>query len=381
MTDSSRIDVAVVGCGQIADAHLQEIKKLRLARPVAVCDRHRDLARQAAERFGVSRIYDDVGRMLAEVRPDVVHITTPPQTHASLARQVLEAGAHVYVEKPFAVNSVEAEEVFEAARISGKKVCVGHDHLFDPCWLECRRRFESGELGQIVHIDSVMGYDLSGPFGRVMFNEPGHWIHQLPGGLFQNNISHALYKVTDLIPDFRPQVWATWFGQQDRVGPPTELRVFLRSDQATSSILFTSAARPVQRPVRIYGTRRYLEVDFDGRVVRVRNPVGAPGPFAKLAIPWNDVKSSSKSLVRNVWRFLRSDLQYFAGMNKLFELFYLAILRQTEAPIPVHEIRRVTQIMDDIFDACRNTRVDQEKLNPASLSSVSHSLVDREQIQ
>jgi predicted dehydrogenase len=351
---SSQLRVAIVGCGQIADAHLQEIAKVPSARVVAVCDRLPDLARQAAERFSIPEMFDDLGRMLDKVRPDVVHITTPPHTHASLARQALEANAHVYVEKPFTVDTAEAESVFEVARAKTRLVCVGHDHLFDPCWVELQRRRAAGELGKVVHIDTVLGYDVSGPFGRVMFNDPAHWVHRLPGGLFHNNLSHALYKITDLLPDDRPAVWSAWFGNTGRTGAPTELRIVLRGREVTGSILFTSAARPVQRITRVYGSREFLEVDFDGRLLRRRTSIGAPGPFAKIAVPLSDLGQAARSLVRNLWRFVRSDLHYFAGMNRLFRLFYQAILTGGAPPIAEEEIRRVTAIMDDVFAAARS---------------------------
>ena len=79
--------VAIVGCGQIADAHVQEVGKTPSARVAVVCDQVPELARQLAERFGVPEVYDDVGRMLEAARPDVVHITTPPHTHGPLAER------------------------------------------------------------------------------------------------------------------------------------------------------------------------------------------------------------------------------------------------------------------------------------------------------
>src|SRR6516162_4438416 len=101
---AGRLRVALVGCGQIADAHLGEIRKLPVAEVVAVCDRERDLASQAAARFQVAKVFDNLDEMLASTRPDVVHITTPPHTHKPVAIQVLRAGAHAYVEKPFAID-------------------------------------------------------------------------------------------------------------------------------------------------------------------------------------------------------------------------------------------------------------------------------------
>ena len=114
MSPPPTLAVAVVGCGQIADAHLSTIRNIPGTRVVAVCDHYPDLARQAAERFRVPGVYSDFERMLERARPDVVHITTPPHTHAFLTCQALAVGAHVYVEKPFTIDAAEADRVFRA---------------------------------------------------------------------------------------------------------------------------------------------------------------------------------------------------------------------------------------------------------------------------
>src|SRR5687768_5188861 len=185
-TKPERLKIAVVGCGQIADAHLQEIAKVDGADAVAVCDREPDLAYQAAARWNIPNQYQDVERMLDELRPDVVHITTLPQSHAPLDTICLEHGAHVYVEKPFAIDATETRDVLELATVLNKVVCVGHDHLFDPAWLEALKRIRIGEIGTPAHIDSQQGYDPGGPFGRLIQTDPHHWIHRLPGGIFHN---------------------------------------------------------------------------------------------------------------------------------------------------------------------------------------------------
>jgi predicted dehydrogenase len=348
----SKVRVALVGCGQIADAHLQEIRRIPLAEPVAVCDRVADLARQASARFGVPGVYSDLGRMLDEARPDVLHITTPPQTHRPIALQALTSGAHLYVEKPFTLDVAEADEVLDAARAAGRLVCVGHDQLFDPVWLECRRRVDAGEFGAIVHVDSVQGYDLSGPFGRVFMSEPDHWTRRLPGGLFQNVMSHAMYRITEFLTDERPKVWATWFGDRDG-GPPTELRVLLQGAEVSATLMFSSKTRPVQRLVRLHGTRQGLEVDLDGRVLRRQRALAMPGAFAKVEAPLRHLGEAFRSSAGNFGQFLRSELHYFAGMRTLFESLYQAILNESDSPIPPGEIRRVTALMDTIFAECR----------------------------
>ncbi|MBL8848860.1 MAG: Gfo/Idh/MocA family oxidoreductase [Planctomycetaceae bacterium] len=339
--------IALIGCGQIADAHLQEIAKLRCARAVAVCDLHRDLAYQAGARFGIEAIYNDHRRMLQEVRPDIVHVTTPAHTHHRLAVELLQHGCHTYVEKPLALNAGEVGEIIAAANASGRMVCVGHDQLFDPAWLECRHRIDSGEIGAVRHVESVLGYPLSGQFGALASSDPGHWVRRLPGGLFHNTISHPLYRITELLPDAEPQIDARWFARNN-ADFPSDLRVELQGGAVTGSLLFDTAIEP-QRITRVYGTQGCLTVDLDAQTVERRRAPKLPGAFGRLETPWRNWRQSARCLRRNVGRFLRSDLHYFAGMRGLIEAFCNAIQAGGPPPIAYTEMRRVTHLMDRIF--------------------------------
>lgn len=348
-----RLRVALVGCGQIADAHLGEIRRLPQAELVAVCDAHRDLALQAGARFEVPHIFDDLDQLLMVAKPDVVHVTTPPHTHKSLAVRILEAGVHVYLEKPFAVDLAEAQEIIAVAESSGRLVCAGHDQLFDPAWQECRDRYQSGELGRIVHVESILGYDLSGPYGRLVTSDPNHWGHRLPGGLFHNTISHALYKITDFLTDEHPRMYADWFSGAASIDLPTELRVMLCGEETTATLVSSSMSRPVQRVTRVYGTQQTVEVDLDSRLVRRYFAPKLRGPFVKIELPYRQMREAKRHVRRALGRFWRGELSYFSGMGNLFGHFYHSILENAKLPISYREVCRVTGIMDSIFSACR----------------------------
>lgn len=107
------LKVAIVGCGQIADGHVSEIQKLGDAAVLAVCDSEPLMAEQLAVRYGVPRWFSDYAAMLEEVRPDVVHICTPPASHLALTRAAVDAGCHVYVEKPLALDYQESVALVE----------------------------------------------------------------------------------------------------------------------------------------------------------------------------------------------------------------------------------------------------------------------------
>ncbi len=346
----TRLRMALIGCGQIADAHLQEAAKVPSVEVVSVCDMHLDLAKQAAARFRIPGIYDNLDRMLAEVQPDVVHITTPAHTHGPLTLKALAAGCHVYVEKPFTLDAFEAEAVIAAAEAADRKLCVGHDQLFDPTWLECRSRIKSGQIGTVRHIESTLGYPISGQFGAVVAGDPRHWVRKLPGGLFQNTISHPLYRILDLLPDSHPRVEARW--DRTKYDFPTELWVQLRGAEVTGSLTFTSTVY-AQRMTRVYGDRGMLEVDFDAQTIRRHAAPKLPGAFGKLEMPFRQWREGARNLRRNLWRFLKSEIHYFSGMRKLMEEFYRSIQSNGAMPITHAEMLRVTRIMDEIFADCR----------------------------
>jgi len=118
--DLSRpLRVAIVGCGKIADQHVLAIERVPDCRIVALCDQELLMAKQLGERFGVVACFSDLPEMLRAATPDVVHITTPPQSHFSLATKCLESGSHVYLEKPFTVTADEAEALMQKGSATG----------------------------------------------------------------------------------------------------------------------------------------------------------------------------------------------------------------------------------------------------------------------
>src|SRR6185436_17396158 len=109
------LKVAIVGCGKIADSHASQIGRIRGTELVAACDREELMAKQLYERFPIKAYFNNLSAMLEQAKPDVVHISTPPQTHFAIAKQCLDSGCHVYVEKPFTVYTDEAETLIALA--------------------------------------------------------------------------------------------------------------------------------------------------------------------------------------------------------------------------------------------------------------------------
>ncbi|HEX7655052.1 MAG TPA: Gfo/Idh/MocA family oxidoreductase, partial [Verrucomicrobiae bacterium] len=195
--------LAIIGCGKIADQHVQAAQRAGGCELVAVCDRELLMAEQMAERFKISGVYGDAAEMLRTVKPDVVHITTPPQGHFALAKLCLEHGSHVYLEKPFTVTAAEARDLVALAEARDLRLTAGHNYQFTLEMLEMRRQVAAGYLGgPPVHLECHWAYDLSdATYVAPILGSQKHWVRQLPGQLFHNLISHGTARLAEFLDD------------------------------------------------------------------------------------------------------------------------------------------------------------------------------------
>src|SRR3989442_1247747 len=338
--------VAIVGCGKIADAHAEQIRRIKGCDIVAVCDREPLMGQQLAERFKVKRCFDDLGRLLEESRPDVVHITTPPQSHFEIARQCLERGCHVYVEKPFTLDAREAEELVQLAERRGLRLTVGHDAQFSPATRRMRELVREGYLGDaVVHMESYYGYHLGdAAYAGAFLRDRDHWVRRLPGGLLQNVISHGIARIAEFLTGDNPQVIAHGFvsprlrslGDEDVLD---ELRVIVvDEDHRTAYFTFSSQMRPVLHQFRIFGSRNGLLLDEQQQLVVKLRGASFKSYVERFVPPIIFAKQYIANAVQNVRLFLANDFHMEAGKKELIAAFYRSIVEGTPAPIPYREI-------------------------------------------
>ena len=349
------LKIAIVGCGKIADGHIEEILKMpEVARVVGVCDLELVMAEQVALRYGIAHFYDRFDRMLESERPDVVHITTPPQSHLSLALAAIDAGCHVYVEKPFTLDAADAEKLFAHAGRAGRKVTIGYSYLFDPPALDMHSLLARGELDDIVHVEIFYGYNLAGPFGSAILGDAGHWVHRLPGRLIHNNIDHILYRATELIDDERPKVTAfASVRRQARFGDSRdrmqdELRMVIEGAKTTVYGTFSSHIRPAGYFVRVCGTKNTMHVDYAKRTVTLEGGASLPSAVGRLVPAFEQALQFASEGGKNVMRFARSDFHYFSGLNRLIGLFYRSIIQDGPLPISQRDILRIARMIDEV---------------------------------
>lgn len=352
------LKVAIIGCGKIADSHLEQIRRIRGCEVVAACDHETLMAQQYCERYHIPNGFDDVTEMLITCRPDVVHITTPPQSHYSIGMQCLESGCHIYVEKPFTINATEAKLLLAYAESSGLMATVGHDLQFSHVSRRMRKLVKAGYLGgSPLHMESYYCYDLGNPtYAKALLANSGHWVRNLPGQLLHNVISHGIARIAEYFFTDDPEVDAHGFvspllrslGEQEIVD---ELRVILsEQSRCTASFTFSSQMRPCLNMFRVYGPRNGLVLDQEQETL-LRLPGERYKSYAEKFIPPVLLARELLANVKtNMRLFLDRDFHPKAGMKCLIEKFYNSITTAgSQPPIPYREIILTARIMDKIF--------------------------------
>jgi predicted dehydrogenase len=352
------LKIAIIGCGKIADSHAQQIQRIRGCKIVAVCDREPLMARQLFERFPVDRYYTDAGQMLEEAKPDVVHITTPPQSHFSLATTCLEHGSHVYVEKPFTVNEREAHLLIALAERKGLKVTAGHDDQFRHAARRMRTLIAGGYLGgRPVHMESYYCYEMSAEgYAKALLSDKQHWLRELPGQLLQNVISHGIARIAEHLTTDSPEVIVHGFispflkglGEHEIID---EVRVIVsENDSMTAYFTFSSQMRPSLHQFRVYGPKNGLILDQDQEtLVRLRGKK-LTSYLDHFVSPILLAREYVGSAVTNMRAFWARDFHMKSGMKFLIESFYRSIQEDGPVPIPYREIILTARIMDLIFN-------------------------------
>jgi predicted dehydrogenase len=354
------LKVAIVGCGKIADAHADAIQRIKNCRIVGVYDKEELMAKQLYERFPIDGFYNNLDELMDKAQPDVVHITTPPQSHFPIAKQCLERGCHVYVEKPFTLDLQEAATLIDLAEIKKLKLTAGHDDQFSHVARRLRAAVKDGYLGGLpLHMESYYGYELSGAYANALLGDKQHWVRKLPGQLLHNIISHGIARIAEYLQTEAPTVVAHGFTSPflrsfGEIEIIDELRVIISEKQNTTAYFtFSSQIRPDLHHFRVYGAKNGLILDQDNQTL-----IGLRGKhftsYAEHFIPpVLFAKQYIGNLFHNAKLFLSRDFQMKAGMQYLIETFYKSILEDAPLPIPYREILLTSKIMDDIFSQIR----------------------------
>lgn len=146
----NKLRLGVIGSGNIfRSAHLPTWMNHPDVEIVAVCDVNRERAENIAETAGAAHVYTDYRDLLKHDEIDMVDICTPNLYHSEISVAALQAGKHVFCEKPDAVNPEEAQKMADAAQASGKLLMVMRNNRFRPESQFLKKYIEQGGFGEL----------------------------------------------------------------------------------------------------------------------------------------------------------------------------------------------------------------------------------------
>jgi len=341
MKHREKLRICLVGCGHVAHQHLVAWNKIDEARVIAVCDTNEKAAKSLAERWAISRFYTSFSEAIEQEDVSIIDICTPPQTHRSLAVQALESGSHVLLEKPMAMTAKEADDIMHSQKVSGMRLGVIHNWLFEPAVLKVRSILQRGGIGDILgaQIEVLI------PNNESMIVNKEHWCHKLVGGRFAEMLAHPIYLLRDFLGPIRvenlsvakigPHPWVPW----------DELRITFRSGNKLGTT-YASFNSPRQATViNLYGTERILRVGlFPQTIIQLRH---IPPTTSALGLDvLRQALQLSTSVMKNVSRIILG--RWPRGHETYFRLFVKSLLQDVKSPVALEEAYEVVRTMEEV---------------------------------
>jgi predicted dehydrogenase len=254
-----KINIAIIGCGYIADYHARGLQELANVEIVIAVDIQIEAAKKFASSYNIKEVATDAMSILDRDDIDAVILGVPNKYHAPYALEFLKNGKDVFLEKPMAMNSGEGKEIIKVSGESKQLVMVGHMWRFDTEVNHIKQLIGSGKLGKII---KTKGYGIHENWG------PSGWFTQKElagGGALADMGVHAIDTVRYILGDPNPaSVYAqigTHYGDYDVDDSGI---IIISWDNGTTSIIESGWWHPhmdgPEAATRLFGTEGYASV-------------------------------------------------------------------------------------------------------------------------
>ncbi len=336
----------LIGCGAIAREHLTVLKELDNVEIVAVCDISPARAEAAAERFGIAKSYTSHRKLIADLQPDLVHITTTPGSHLAIAQDCLAAGLNVFCEKPLTVRYSDFSILRQLARDKDRMLMENQQNRFHSSVLRIQELISSGQLGDVVEVQICQSLNITGPDSPYVDKNAPHFGLTLPGGVigdFLPHIAYLAYMFTGKITD----VHTDWFKlKSDSPLPADEFRGMIKGERTTAYVRFSGNTQPDGFLIRVTGTRMRVEANLyePPRVIVKRSRSGEPALMTLV----DGLVEARQVLVGSVAGFVRklAGTSSYDGLGEMISRTYRTIELREPQPIPLDEIDAVAHLIE-----------------------------------
>jgi predicted dehydrogenase/nucleoside-diphosphate-sugar epimerase len=335
MPEERTFKVGLVGAGHICEFHVRALRRIPGVLIVGVTDLDPARAQILADRLQLPATFPSLDAMVA-AGANVIHVLTPPSSHAQVAIRALELGCHVLVEKPLAMSAEDCDRVAEAARTKGLTVGVNHSLLADPFVARALELVQRGVVGEVRSCD----------YFRNLAQQP-YAGGPLPaqcreGGFpFRDIGVHGLYLIEAFLGDIESV--QSHFANAEGATPFyfSEWRTVLLCRRGTGQIQLSWTARPQQSVLIVQGTEGVLRADLFGMVLTTRRNRKLPEFVRRLVNTWSEGMQTCLQVQGNGIRVLLKRIRQYHGVQDFVAAFYAALASGRPAPVTPEQARPI----------------------------------------
>jgi predicted dehydrogenase len=338
----------LIGAGAIAREHLAALQAVPGVEVAGLCDLSPAMAEVTAEQFRVPRWFTDHREMLREVRPELVHVTTPPSSHARLATDALEAGAHVLVEKPITHELAELEALLALAKEKGRLLVEDHNYLFNGPVARLLAMQARGELGELVHVHVTFHLAILGPGSRYVDPNVPHPLAQGPGGAIADFVTHLAYLGVAFAGPSE-ELYVSWRKRADSTLPADELRVLMEGERGSALLEFSSHAQPDGFWIEVHGTKLRARASLFEPLLAIERLRPGPRPLVPVKNGLSVALAQARAGFGGLTRKLRGRPMSYEGLHELVRRTVEAIQKGGPPPVAPADIRAVNQLVHGLL--------------------------------
>ncbi len=365
-SSSGPFRAGLVGAGHISEFHIQALRRIPGVEIVGVHDLDRAKAEQLAAKFNL-QVFDSL-LALRDAGANVIHVLTPPHTHAAIAAEALRAGCHAFVEKPLATDAEDCVRLRDLARAQGLTVGVCHSLLFDPQIASALEAVRRGDLGDVVAVD-ILRSSMYPPYA----GGPLPPQYRSAGYPFRDLGIHALYVMEAFLGPIQ-KVEGMWrAGGGDPNLAFNEWRALASCARGMGQFQLSFAVRPLQHQIIVQGTRGVLRLDLFLMFQAARRPAPLPKPAERIVNALTDSIQPLIDVPRNVVAFARKQIRQYHGLQEMVIAFYRALGEGRPAPATPDDAIAVVRFTEEIARAA--DRDHEAQLRAHQISDASPYLV------
>ncbi len=257
----TKLTAIIIGCGAIAREHLSALRNIPEVNVAAVCDLSPARAESTAERFKVERWDTDYKKLLSELRPDLVHIATPPLSHFAIASECLEKGLNVFCEKPITPSYSEYKSLQSLAEKNGAVLIENQNLRCHSSVLRIQELINSGQFGDIVDVQILFSLPLTAVGSPYIDENAPHFGAALPGGVIGDFLPHIAY-LTLMFAGPVIECRSIWRKKSNSSLKADDFRALVKGQRASGFVGFSGTSNVTGYWLRVTGTEMYAEANL-----------------------------------------------------------------------------------------------------------------------